>query len=182
MIAEDDSDVDVIFEVLSKLTSRPFAIRSFVGRGCGKIVNKFAAWARDLRARGCTRLIVVHDLDDRRLQTFRPELIAELGASPIGVHVIVIPVREIEAWLLADHAAIGRTAKSQRPLKQIPNPEALHHPKEFLRDVLYRVSDKKITYVNTVHNKTIAKYASLKSLRRCTSFQRLEAFAVGHLR
>jgi hypothetical protein len=82
-----------------------------------------------LRDEGCTRLIVIHDLDDRHLATFRHQIVSALGRSPIARHIVVIPVREIEAWLLADVQAVGKIAKPHRPPRAIPNPDGCvyHH-------------------------------------------------------
>ena len=182
IIAEDHSDVTVLAELLKKAATKKYSIRSFVGNGCGKILAKCAAWARVLRDQGCTRLLLVHDLDTRSLANFRHQLMAALAPCPIPTHVILIPVREIEAWLLADQVALGVVARASRPPKQIANPEALLHPKEELREVLRRLSAGRLMYVNTVHNRRIAAAASLPSLRRCRSFQPLEAFAINHLR
>ena len=44
------------------------SIDKFVGKGRGKIKRKCAAWARDFKALGCTRLILLHDSDDNRPQ------------------------------------------------------------------------------------------------------------------
>jgi len=181
VIAEDQSDIDVIAEIVAKLTKRRLALKTFRGHGCGKILNKCGGWARVLREQGCTRLIVVHDLDTAHLPELRARLTDALAQCPISQRVIVIPIREIEAWLLADEVAIGKISKRKQP-KPIANPERYMRPKEVLRDLLYRLSDKRIEYVNTVHNRQIASHASVARLRRCASFHDLEQFVAANLR
>lgn len=181
VIAEDNSDVDVLRELLAKLTKRKLFLHKFVGHGCGKIAGKCRAWARNLDAQGCQVLIILHDLDLRNLAQLRQTLIEALTPSPIQSHVIVIPVQELEAWLLADHGAIQNALGIKQPIKQVTGMEYLQRPKEFLGDLIFRKSNKTVYYVNTVHNVRIARAASLVNLRRCPSFRPLEEFARVHL-
>jgi hypothetical protein len=104
-----------------------------------------------------------------------------LKPCPISLHLIVIQVHEIEAWLLADQDAIRRACGLPKRVSKVANPEAILRPKEYLRDVIRKNSNKKMTYVNTLHNLKIAKECSVKSLRRCASFIPLEKFIRQHL-
>jgi hypothetical protein len=175
VIAEDLSDVEVIEEIIAKRRKRHlFKIKKFVGHSCGKVRAKCHDWARNLRIQQCTLLILVHDLDENNLNELKAEIECALRPSPIAKHVIVIPIREIEAWLLSDHDAINKTFGLK--LKKIPNPEAIRRPKEHLRDLIYLRSCKRKIYVNTVHNRLIAANASLKQLNRCSSFVPLNDF------
>ena len=178
VIAEDVSDVEVLKVISQKVASKPFSVRYFVGQGCGRIKNKCSSWARTLKARGCNLLVVVHDLDDRNASQLRQSLHGALGASPIPEHVIVIPIRELEAWLLADHRAIEKTFRFKKPLAQIANPESIMRPKERLRDIIYQKSNRRIIYVNTIHNPQIANNCSISNFKRCASFQPLEQFLI----
>lgn len=175
VIAEDISDVDVIEEIIAKKRKRNyFKIKKFVGHGCGKVRSKCRDWASNLRIQRCALLIVMHDLDENNLDELRAELQNALCPSPIAKHIIVIPIREIEAWLLADHHAINKTFGLH--LKKITNPEEIRRPKERLRDLVYLKSNKSKVYVNTIHNRRIAANASLKELGRCSSFVPLNDF------
>src|ERR1700722_9838032 len=103
VIAEDDSDIAVIDALVGKLAKAPYVIRPVSANGCGKIIGKCRGWAQNLRDRGCQCLLIVHDLDLRNITQLNEQLRASLEPSPISPHIVVIPVREIEAWLLADH-------------------------------------------------------------------------------
>lgn len=177
VIAEDQGDVDVILELIKKRQPK-FSVDQFLGKGCGKIKSKCAAWAKNLRARGCNRLIIVQDADAANPAQLLGELQAALGPSPIPLHVVVVPVREVEAWLLADHAAIKAGMKIRGKVKKVANPEVIFRPKEHLRDLSARLGKP---YLNTVHNKEIAKHSTFAALRRCPSFLPFETFVINHM-
>lgn len=65
LIAEDKSDIGVMRQIAGKiLPEGSFGTKHFVGEGCGKLKRKCRAWAEQLLRRGCSHIIVVHDLDD----------------------------------------------------------------------------------------------------------------------
>ncbi|HWE94158.1 MAG TPA: DUF4276 family protein [Tepidisphaeraceae bacterium] len=178
LIVEDESDVDVLAAIISKIVidrSR-YSIQRFVGHGCGKLRNKCGAWASQLRTRGCQMLIVMHDLDDARVNVLKEELASKIKDSGIKNRVIVIPVREIEAWLLSDEAAIRKAMNLVKPIKRITNPELIRDPKGRLSDLVYQASNKTKRYINRIHNGMIAKRSEINLLRRCASFEPLETF------
>ena len=169
IIAEDDSDVAVVSAITLKLL-RPHDIgfKKFVSGGCGKLRRKCAAWARNLVERGCLWIIVVHDLDENDEQQLREELTACVVPSGAEATVVLIPRREIEAWLLYDARAIA-TAFRQRPHLPLPgNPEILLDPKKHLSELVWRRYRK--VYLNTLHNGLIAQHINVALLRRSASF------------
>ncbi|SRR5260370_5389988 len=182
IIAEDNSDVDVIRSIVGKIARRKFGVDKFVGHGCGKLRSKCRAWSGNLRERGCTLLILVHDLDRANLGVLNASLAAALTPCPITLNIIVIPVREIEAWLLADHEAIRKAMNLSKAIGKIKNPEAITRPKEHLRDLVWVRSGHKSRYVNSIHNVKIAEACSIANLRRCASFKPLENFLSARLR
>ena len=182
IIAEDDSDVDVVKVLASKVLPRQtLVVRSFVGRGCGKLRSKSRYWASSLREQKCSILVLVHDLDTARLATLRAQLAEALDPSPIANSVIVIPVHEIEAWLLSDSVAIRRAFHLKKPVPKTANPESIPRPKERLEHVVYATSRKTKRYVNTLHNGRIAAELDLNLVRRCPSFLLLENFLRQHV-
>jgi hypothetical protein len=176
IIAEDRSDVRVIENILQKLCGSPVVTRHFVGEGCGRIVGKCRAWAEQLWQKGCTQLVLVHDLDTKVLATLEGTLREALNPCPVAQHVIVIPTREIEAWLLADEKAIKNVFKFKKQIKKIVNPEEIVDPKRKLKEIVHVLSDKRLIYLNTIHNEKIAAAANIEALRRCASFAPLYDF------
>jgi Domain of unknown function (DUF4276) len=169
IIAEDDSDVAVLREITSRLL-KPHNVgyKRFVGHGCGKLRRKCGAWARTLVQQGCSWIIVVHDLDVHNEQQLRVELMDAVAPARPRESVVLIPKREIEAWLLYDAAAIAK-AFHERQRPPLPgNPELLTDPKKHLRNMIrtrYRND-----YLNTLHNGLIAKHIDATLLRASRSF------------
>jgi uncharacterized protein DUF4276 len=169
IIAEDDSDVAVLREVtLSLLRPHRIGFKRFVGNGCGKLRRKCGAWARNLVQQGCRWIVVVHDLDVHDEQNLRAELTAAVFPAGAQASVVLIPKREIEAWLLYDSHAIARAFRETHPPQLPGNPESLRDPKKHLRDLIWKKYQKE--YLNTVHNCAIAKYLQLSLLRQSASF------------
>jgi hypothetical protein len=82
--------------------------------------------------------------------------------------IILIPVFEIEAWLLSDPLALQQ-AFNMRKSPNIPqNPETIPHPKEYLRNIVWKYSKKR--YINTIHNKRIASVLRIDKVSLCSSF------------
>jgi hypothetical protein len=169
-------DVKVIDQLIKKAAKGPYQLRSFAAGGCGKIVGKAHAWAQNLRDQGCRYLVLVHDLDFARVARLRIALEKAIGTSPISPYLIVIPVREIEAWLLADHEAIKKAMKLTGPVNKIANPEGLQNPKEHLGRLIYIRSDHKKRYINAIHNVQIAAACSGANLNRCASYVPFQQF------
>ena len=175
VIAEEENDFEVLAAFTSKLINpRRYAFKPLYGHGCGKLRRKCAAWATNLVRRGCKALIVLHDLDDRNEQTLRQELASELGGSGCSNQVILIPIYEIEAWLLSDPIAIKIAFRMKMIPKTPGNPEHICHPKEHLRNIVWKNCKKR--YLNTIHNEKIAQAARIHLVEICSSFRQYPEF------
>lgn len=169
IIAEDESDVVVVKELaFSLLKSRRLGTKHFIGHGCGKLRRKCGAWAYNLARRGCKWLAVVHDLDTYNERDLRTKLATAIAGVRTDASVILIPKREIEAWLLYDSSAIAAAFGERKRPKLPGNPESLPDPKAFLNDLVRKLYRKE--YLNTRHNEAIAKHISLSRLRKASSF------------
>lgn len=169
IIAEDDSDVAVIVELTFRLVKRRnIGTSRFVGHGCGKLRRKCGAWAANLVQRGCHAIIAVHDLDDYDEQSLRNELTKAVRAAKPKLDVVLIPKRELEAWLLYDANAIALVFRNSRRPNLPGDPESVGDPKRFLRELVRRTYRRE--YLNTVHNAEIAKHIELTKLKKSHSF------------
>lgn len=171
VIAEDQSDIDSLYEFARKIgADNSFKFRKFISHGCGKLRRKCRAWAENLRTRGCTFLVVVHDLDERDEKALRKELEALVSGVGFAKHVVVIPVRELEAWLLCDQDAIRTVFRLSAAVNLPHHPETLSDPKKELGVMIKAAGGT--TYINTVHNRKLAAAASLERIvGRCPSFE-----------
>jgi hypothetical protein len=172
IIAEDVSDVDVIKEILKKYLGNNFSIKKFVGNGCGKMRNKCDAWAKLLVRQGCEHIFIFHDRDDNCEESLRSELNKKVDQKTYPASLIVIPVKELEAWLLSDVDAISKAFNLKKTPKKS---ESINSPKEHLRDIVWLNNEKK-RYVNTIHNKKIAEALLLDNLRTCRSFDSFDKY------
>ena len=177
VIAEETNDIEVLYEYTLKLVAEnSFSFNRFVGHGCGALRRKCRAWADNLAKRGCSHIVVIHDSDGGDEKKIRMDLERKLkGVS--GLSVVLIPVEEVEAWLLADPEAIKTVFKMRKTPRVSLHPERIHDPKEYLRDLVAKGS--KSHYINTIHNKKIAAQQRLDSLDRCPSFSHYPKFLVG---
>jgi uncharacterized protein DUF4276 len=169
IIAEDESDVAVIKELTSSLLG-PYCVgfKHFLGGGSGKLRRKCAIWARILVHKGCAWIAVLHDLDENFEETLRAELEDAIAPAGAEASVVLIPRREIEAWLLYDSSAIAVAFKETRRPPLPGKPESLQDPKKSLRDLIWRRYKKE--YLYTVHNSRIAEHIDTSLLRTSGSF------------
>jgi hypothetical protein len=182
VIAEDVSDVEVAKLLLTKRAKKKFQVKHHIGHGCGTILSKCQGWTKSLSDRGCTVLILLHDLDERKLGFLRTALTNAMALAKIDKFLIAIPIKELEAWLLADEAAITSALKLKKKFPRVTEPERERDPKKKLGDLIYATSNKSVTYINTIHNRKIASELSLEILRlKCPSFVPFDDFANEHL-
>ncbi len=177
VIAEEINDVEVVDELIKKiLPNKKYSIKKFVGHGCGKLRSKCLQWADNLQIKGCSTLILLHDLDKNDLIKLNSQLCQSLTNCLIPKHVVIIPIKEIEAWLLSDNLAIKRAMNLNGNIKTISNPQSIADPKKKLGEIIYLQSRKTKRYLNTAHNRRIAAELNLVNVRRCNSFLPLEKF------
>jgi len=169
IIAEDDSDVAVIREfTLSLLKPHNIGFKRFIGNGCGKLQRKCGAWATTLVRQGCRWIILLHDLDTHDERRLRTQLTLAIDPARAKASVVLIPKREIEAWLLYDANAIAAAFNETRRPRVPGNPESLLDPKKHLRDIIWVKYHKE--YLNTIHNARIAKHIDVSFLSKSASF------------
>jgi len=169
IIAEDDSDVSIIKEItLSILKPHRIGFKHFIGKGHGKLQRKCTDWAKILVLKGCPWIVVVHDLDKYDEIQLRRKLTSAIAPARAQHSVVLIPKREIEAWLLYDATAIAAAFNETRRPRLPGDPESLVDPKKHLYELIWRKYKK--YYLNTVHNELIAKHIDISLLRRSSSF------------
>ncbi len=178
VLGEDESDAKTV-QVLSRRilgnAKARFTTQGF--GGIGDLLNKAGRMVVAKQKLGFNRFIVCVDADterpDVRQQKTRSRL-KELGLDDKRL-CIVVPVRCIESWILADEKAFCRFFKISI-CKSCSEPERLEDPRGHLRG-LSRDSGQKPRYVHTIHNEHIANDLDLEILKKkCPSFLTLVNF------
>lgn len=181
LIGEDKSDADTIKVLIKRLANNErMTIKTKGYSGCGEMLRKGARDLKLFESLGCTHFVVSYDADNHDPQARKDEVIQKV-VKPSGInnHVcVVIPVQELEAWLLADIEAASAIFKGWQP-KPVKNPELISEPKEYL-EKLSRQSNKKPRYVHAIHNEKMAWKVDLdKVQQKCKSFHPLMAMVAG---
>jgi len=177
LIAEDQTDYEVLNIFTCKLIEESkFKFLHHFGHGCGKLKKKCAAWAKNLVDRGCNHIVVMHDLDDNKEKVLRKSIEEKIRNINCINRLILIPIFEVEAWLLSDSNALTKTFKIQNNIKdQINNPETIKDPKKHIGELVRKNCN--IRYVNSIHNKKIAQEICIDELsRKCRSFKPFQDF------
>ncbi|QEH39172.1 hypothetical protein OJF2_77840 [Aquisphaera giovannonii] len=181
VLAEDRSDVDSLVVLIKRIRGVENATILKKGfSGCGELCRKAGSHVRDFAEKGATHFIVCHDSDGNPPAEVRKkvrESIAARTAVPEDC-CIVVPVQELEAWIIADEEAIKKAIPSLS-IKPVARPETVPSPKEWLVDESRRGRSRPL-YVPTIHNAKVAAHLDLKKVeKKCPSFSDLVAFVGG---
>ena len=178
VLAEDRSDVDslvVLIRRISGMTNATILRKGF--GGCGELCRKAWSHIKDFADQGATHFIVCHDSDGNDPEAVREKVLGSLRAK-LDVPkdcCIVVPVQELEAWIIADEEAIKRAMPSL-VIKPVARPETVPSPKEWLRSESRRGRSRPL-YSPPIHNAKVAAYLDLKKVeKKCPSFGELVAF------
>lgn len=178
IIAEDNSDYDVIKVLIGKIIpENSFRTKKFIGKGCGKLFRNCEAWTDNLFRAGCDHVLVFHDLDRNNETDLRRKLESKVSKWS-NQSLIVIPIEELEAWLLSDMQAVKKALNLSKKPNKIYHCERVESPKEHLESIVKRLGKR---YVNNIHNVGIAKEQDLSSLRRCNSFLPFENYVKNNI-
>jgi hypothetical protein len=184
IIAEDRSDAETLKVILRRLLDRhrsrsKFSLKGY--HGWAQMFRKGISQLKLFAAQGCQKIVICFDADgptDKgrvRRQKIDRELI-----KPSKVSIpccAVVPVQELEAWVLADLAAVSKIMPSWRPTSSFPEPERIVNPKERLEKLSRDPKTRYQRYVPSIHNEKVAEFLDLEVVEdKCPSFARLVAF------
>ena len=159
------------------------------GGGCGNCNLVISNGARELGALvrlGMTSFIVCHDADTSDVSTISriEENIMLKVIKPSGIieHTsILVPIHEIESWVLADMNAVAQLFPSWKPKpKLITSPESIPKPCEYLESLSKINGAKKDQlYFHATDNKRVVQYLNFELVKKkCPSFEKLTDFVV----
>lgn len=177
ILAEDLSDVETLKEISRRIVPKTMKIQGFGFGGCGGLRRKGASHLLRYQDLGARAYIVCHDADTNKPESVSKAVLNDV-VIPSGIAqglCIVVPVQEIEAWILADTAAIRR-AVTRLDIKPHASPQTIDHPKDYLVNLSKQGRGRSI-YRPADHNKEVAKYLNFDELNsKCDSFASLYAF------
>ncbi len=180
IIAEDSSDIETLKVIIKKINVRRFKFKKYRARGCGRLRRKCGAITTNWVELGITYIIICHDLDCNDTAKYN-KLYKEIEEKISIIHenkkvvCIVIPIQEVEAWFLADVSVLNNKFVGMN-LKQIPNPENVNSPKEYIEKKSRR-SNCKPRYINSIHNPEIAINLDIEKVyEKCPAFRPFYTF------
>jgi Domain of unknown function (DUF4276) len=179
IIGEDPSDFMTLKAIVRTLAGESVSIKGIGYEGCGELMRKGAKALGSYKQMGFHRFIVCRDSDGPVPDSVYDDVLSKI-VRPADVEpdaAIVIPVEEIEAWILADLGSV-RAVIPSFDVREISNPERIRDPKEYLQ----RLSEKngKARYRPSSHNERVAPHLNLSRVfSRCESFRELWRFVKG---
>ena len=179
ILGEDRSDAETLTTLVRRLKSDDsLPVKRKGYEGGALLLRKGANQLRAFADLGCSRYVVCHDSDGPDPTARRQQVLDQVvKPSGVGPCCIVIPVQELEAWILADIAAVTAIMSSWHPT-EIGSPEHITSPKEHL-ERLSRDARKKPRYSHATHNEQVAKYLNLDRVAaKCPSFRPLRDFVL----
>ncbi|NJO18653.1 MAG: DUF4276 family protein [Thioploca sp.] len=177
VLGEDKSDVEILKVLIRKLAANEkITIKTKGYSGGGEMMKQGKQQLNLFKNLGCCRFIICYDADGEKLEK-RYEKVVNQIVTPSDLKKeaaigIVIPVQEIEAWILANIEVVTQIFRNWQP-KPVSNPESIDHPKEYL-EKLSRDAKGKPRYSHAIHNARVAQYLNLNKIRqKCPSFKPL---------
>ena len=152
IIGENSSDVATLKVLVRRLASNESLSVKTKGYGVRGMLGKGARQFRLFRGLGCTRFIACHDADGR--STPKHKVVAEKIVRPSGIDegcCIVVPVQELEAWILADIECATRFFPLGSP-PQSKAPSILSARKNTLRGSAVTASPGRATVAQPITN------------------------------
>lgn len=182
ILGEDDSDVKTLKTIIRRIVNNnsiPIKGRGY--DGCDEMLRKGAKDLKAMWAAGRRKFIVCLDADgpdpEPARATVRQKIVKPSQLD--DACCIVVPVEEIEAWILADLDAVRRVISKFPQHHPIASPENVPNPKEHL-ERLSKDSRGIRLYEHSIHNEKVAMHLDLGLVKsKCHSYQPFENFVRG---
>lgn len=178
IIGEDNSDVEALKYIVKRLAGdESISVKTKGYAGGPKMLSKGKRQLKSFSLLGVTRFIICYDSDRESSKDRHNEAMTKIVkpsgiANPSSSCCIVIPVQELEAWILADIQAASKKFSSWKNSPEINNPESINDPKEHLISLSKKYS--KHVYSQALDNPPMAKVIDLEKVRqKCPSFKPL---------
>ncbi len=180
ILAEDNSDVECLKVLIKRIAdNHSLKIKGKGYGGCGKMLCDGSKELKVADNLGFTHFIICYDKDDATWQS-RYEAVISNIIKPSGLKnkkvCILIPIQEMEAWILADIESVTKVIPSWKPTEKFQSPELIESPKEKLIKLSQTKSSKPL-YDYVTHNQQVFKHIDLEIVKKkCPSFAELYEF------
>jgi hypothetical protein len=179
VLAEDRSDAETLVALVRRiLGDERLSVAQKGFGGCGQLRNKAESHINRFRRDGCTHFLICHDADGVAPAEIRRRVRGSMSASIAWsekTHGIIVPVQEIEAWMIADEKAVAAAIPSLS-IPRVAHPETIRRPKEWLVDAS-RTGNSKPLYAPAIFNPKVARALDVDGVAgRCPSFRELVDF------
>lgn len=178
VLAENESDRNTLIVLIRRIAGdNRIHIEGPKYRGCGEMLKKGAEQLIKYKRMGTIqRYVICYDSDGKNAEARRQELISKIVKPANIKHPVcaLVPIQEIEAWIMADMKAVKKVITSWDYGKDIPRPEMIESPKEHLEKLSRQNQNQKPRYSHAMHNEKIAVHLDLESVKhKCPSFSPL---------
>lgn len=182
VIGESHSDAQCLVNLIRNIASNnTLPVRKKGYNNCGEMLRKAASQIRAYSSLGVEHFVICHDADGPDPAPVRRRVLEQV-AYKCGLPdqcCVVIPVEEIEAWLLADERAVAQVIPTFK-LAPITSPELVRDPKEHLEG-LSRGANAKPKYIHSVHNERVCQHIRVDVVeQKCPSFRPFVQFVQQH--
>lgn len=179
VLAEDTSGAETLTALVKRISGNErLSVSSKGFGGCGHLRSKAESHINNFARRGCTHFIICHDADEDDPKSVRRKVRAALSSKLVWsdeTHRIIVPVQEIEAWMIADEAALTAIIPTLK-ISPVGQPERISSPKEWLIKESRRGRSSPL-YAPATFNPQVAKTLDVEKVaRKCPSFQDLVSF------
>lgn len=178
ILAEDRSDANSLANLVKRIGQIESRIMRKGFSGCGELCRKASAHILNFADQGATHFIICQDSDGHDPVQIRNSICQTIERK-INLneydHLIVVPVQELEAWLIADESALQKVIPSFK-LQKVNHPETIQSPKEWLIQKS-RTGRSKPLYSPVTHNEKVSAHLDIDTVKsKCNSFSELVAF------
>ncbi len=179
VLAEDCSDVEALVVLVKRISGKENATIYRKGfSGCGELRNKASSHILDFAAQGATHFIICHDSDGNDPEIIRRDVRTSIqGKLDLSnyIHRMIVPVQEIEAWIIADEVAVKKVIPSL-DIRAVAQPESVESPKEWLVSESRKGRSRPL-YAPATYNARVAQHLDLEKVqKKCRSFGELVEF------
>ncbi|OJW14705.1 MAG: hypothetical protein BGO49_17105 [Planctomycetales bacterium 71-10] len=180
ILAEDRSDAEALVILVKRILDREdLKIHKKGFSGCGELRRKAASHILDFARQGASRFIICHDSDGKDPGTVRKSVRDGIGGKldlNSYRHAIIVPVQELEAWIIADAKAITSAIRSL-VIADVRQPETISSPKEWLVAQSRTGGKSRPLYAPATFNKQVAAFLDVPKVQaKCPSFRELVEF------